>query len=152
MAAGRPAPYPHTRACRERMEAIIRVEEPARWRKAILRKRTSDGPGLEGASESEGEGEGVDRGSASAPLEDTLEESPDRTMSAEYVGLRGFFRSLNEASLHGHRGIGGTGSVNRPDTPVPGKSAPLEPLADLLVADVTVISQRWGKVRLWKSC
>ena len=56
MASGIPAPYPHTKKCRERMEAIIRFEEPARWRKAILRKGTSDGPDHREASESEGEG------------------------------------------------------------------------------------------------
>ena len=46
------------------MEDLIKVEEPFRWRKAIIRKRTSDSPGRDAASDSDGEGDGKHPGRA----------------------------------------------------------------------------------------
>ena len=63
-------------------------------------------------------GDGADHGSASAPVENAPERSPDIPMSAEYVGFRGPVRLLSEASpKESERGVGGAGIVNRPVVP-----------------------------------
>ena len=91
MSSGRPAPYPHNKSCRRRMEALIRVDEPARWKKAMLGKGVN--PNQRSASESDGDDDRAPSGSACAPEGPTLEEQPIPTR-AEYVGFRGPETSL----------------------------------------------------------
>ena len=94
MASGRPAPFPHTKRCRERMEAHIQVDEPARWKKAMLGKRMD--PKRDSADRSDSDGEGVPPGSACAPGGAPPEEQPVR---AEYAGFRGPMTSLIHSTL-----------------------------------------------------
>ena len=53
MATGKPAPFPHTKLCRDRIESRIREDDPDRWARVQARLATQAD---EAARDREGEG------------------------------------------------------------------------------------------------